>query len=63
MILLHHAQGCNQGKAGNTAALTKFSDTLLTLSQPGGGGRGRLHPPIGFVSPKNFRDYAPDANI
>jgi len=41
-------------------ALPKFSDTL-TLSQPGGG--GRLCPPIGFASPKNYRDYALDVSI
>ena len=44
------------GKTGKTAALPKFSD-MLTLFQLGGGG-GRLHPPIGFVSPKKNPDYA-----
>ena len=39
------------GKTGKTAALPKFSD-MLTLFQLGGG--GRLHPPIGFVSPKKI---------
>ena len=44
------------GMAGKAAALPKFSDTL-TLSQPEG---GRLCPPIGFASPKYFRNYAPE---
>ena len=31
----------------------------------GAGGReeGRLRPPIGFASPKNYRDYAPEKSI
>ena len=49
-------RGKINGKAGKAAALPKFSGTL-TLSQLGRGG-GRSFPTI--VSPKKFRDYAPD---
>ena len=43
-------------KAGKTAALPIFSDTLLPYLNQG----VRLCPTIGFASPKFFRDYAPD---
>ena len=43
------------GTAGKTAALSKFSDTW-TLFQS----RGRLCPPICFVSPKFFHGYTPE---
>ena len=49
-------RGVINGKADKAAALPKFSD-MLTLSQRGG--RGKLHPPIGFASHKIIRDYAP----
>ena len=49
-------RGVINGKAGKTAALSKFLETL-NLSQSGGG--GRLCPTNGFASPKTFRDYAP----